>query len=68
MFSVKFDTEQEWASPTIEAKCDSAKQALALIGSLKQDFGFSANEHNEWFLVTRLSDGKSCHPSVKKGA
>ena len=65
MFTVKFDSTEEWDNPIIEAKCGNAQEVLNLIGSLKQDFGYSADQHNDWFLITRLSDGKTCHPKVK---
>ncbi len=64
-FHVKVDVDQEWEKPTLLAHCENQQQAMAFIGSIKQDWGLEPNENNEWFLVVRLSDGKTCHPGIK---
>lgn len=67
MFKVLFDAEGDFDNPTISAPdIPNAQTALNFIGSLKQDFGMSADECNDQFLVIRLSDGKSCHPQAKR--
>lgn len=67
MFTVLFDADCDFDNPTISAPdIPNAETALNFIGSLKEFFGMSADECNEQFLVIRLSDGKSCHPRVKR--
>tara|TARA_S200002703_G_scaffold154257_1_gene156789 strand:+ start:58 stop:270 length:213 start_codon:yes stop_codon:yes gene_type:complete len=67
MFTVLFDADRDFDNPTISApNIPNAQTALNFIGSLKQDFGMSADECNDQFLVIRLSDGKSCHPQAKR--
>jgi len=66
MFKVQYDPEQDFDNATITApNVPNVKTALAFIASLKQDMGMAANECNNMFLVTRLSDGKTCHPQGK---
>lgn len=66
MFKVQYDPEQDFDNATITApNVPDVKTALAYIASLKQDMGMAADEFNHMFLVTRLSDGKSCHPQIK---
>lgn len=67
MFKVQFDAEQDFDNATITApNIPNAQTALNFIASLKQDFGMDQNENNHMFLVTRLSDGKTCHPKNKQ--
>lgn len=65
-FQVKVDENQDWDNPMYLAHCPNQQDAMNFIGSIKQDWGMAPDENNDWFLVVRLSDGKTCHPRMKK--